>query len=275
MNCTVQKLNKCWMNKIHYFVAMWRPMHILCVLVLLMYSSSHAQTRKRERVPSYFGFQFNTVFPTRFIGEPILEVEDQAFYTRLSQKTGFSFGGTVRAGVTQLIAIETGINFTQRNFDLYSEKKDSLVSISDELTFIEYSVPINALFYIRLADKWFMNASLGGMVTFKPTDIGVLNMPGGPHSFRHTGLVRRKLGFDVNANIGFEFRTEKSGFFYLGGSGRVPFVPLFDLICDYTYQGNNIRVIGEVDGSFLALDIKYFFPVKQKRGVQYNKGPIE
>jgi hypothetical protein len=230
---------------------------------------------KRTKVPSYFGFMIRPVFPTQFIGEPLLELSGDGFETSIQQKVGYGFGGTVRAGLTKLIALETGINYTERNFDLYMAKPDSNSFAVDTLSFIEYDIPINALFYIQLSEKWFMNTALGISLNFKPSDIGAFNQPGGPHFYKHTGLVTDKFHFDLNANVGFEFRTEKNGFFYLGGSARVPFAPLFTLVADYTYQGNNTRLLGEVDGSFLAIDFKYFFPNIANKGPQFQKGPIE
>ena len=243
------------------------------ILFILITSTSFSQ--KKTVIPSYFGIQIRPIFPTRFIGDPELSLSNNGFETTLSQRMGHSFGVTIRAGVTKLIAIETGINYTERNFDLTMAYPDSNSFASDQLTFIEYDIPINGLVYVKLANKWFMNASLGTALTIKPTDIGVFNQPGGLHNYKHTGLTRKKFGLDVNVNIGFEFRTKKKGFFYLGGSGRVPFGPLFDLIADYNYQGIDIRTVGEVDGSFLAIDFKYFFPNIKNKGPQPIKGPIE
>ena len=251
------------------------------ILVLLFASCTLATVAqsKRTKVPSYFGFQIRPVFPTRFIGEPELTLSTEAgdsvnVSTTLSQKIGYSFGGTVRAGVTKLIAIETGINFTQRHFDSKMSIPDSNIYGSNDLTFISYDIPVNVLFYIRLAEKWYMNASLGVAMSYSPTDVGTYTAPNGPHEFRHYGLVRKKVNFDLNANVGFEFRTEKSGFFYLGGSGRVPFAPIFDLLFEYTNEGFSRTIVGEVDGSFLSIDFKYFFPVIKNKGAQFKPGPI-
>jgi hypothetical protein len=61
----------------------------------------------------------------------------------------------------------------------------------------------------------------------------------------------------------------------LGGSARVPFSPVFDIVANYQWQGNLIQAIGEVDGSFLAIDFKYFFPNIKNKGPQFIEGPIE
>lgn len=235
---------------------------------------------KRTKVPSYFGIQIRPVFPTRFIGEPTLNLRTPAtdqvqIESIFTQKLGYSFGATVRAGVTKLIAIETGINFTRRNFDLDYSIPDSNLTASTSLGFISYDIPVNALFYIKLADKWYMNTALGVAVNFAPTDIGKSIKPSGDHEFRANGLVRNKFGFDLNASVGFEFRTKKSGFFYLGGSGRVPFSPVFDLFIQYKNQGYKGYLIGEVDGSFLSIELKYFFPTIKNKGWQFKKGPID
>jgi hypothetical protein len=214
------------------------------------------------------------VFPTRFIGEPETILTNNEFSTTISQKMGYSFGGTVRAGLTKLIAFETGINFTQRHFDISMSVADSNVFATNELTFIEYDIPLNGLVYVQMAEKVYMNASLGLALRFKPTDVGVRTLPGGSFDFFHTGMVTSKTGFDLNVNVGFEYRTEKSGFFYIGGSGRVPFAPVFEMIALYKYQGYKNTVIGDIDGSFLAIDIKYFFPNISNKGNGFKDGPI-
>lgn len=246
----------------------------LFILFILIAFLATSQTGK-QNPPSYFGIQIRPVFPTNFIGDPELTLAKSGFTAKISQKMGYSFGGTVRVGLTKLIALETGINFTERNFDLEMAVPDSNAYAKSTLTFIEYDVPLNALFYIQLAESWYMNASIGFAMTYKPTDVRVFEAANGYNQFSITGVRRKKVGFDVNANLGFEFRTKSKGFFYLGGSARVPFGPLFDMLADYQWQGKITRIIGEVDGSFLAIDFKYFFPNIKNKGVQFREGPIE
>ena len=90
----------------------------LSLIFFLMVSLASFSQKGKAKLPSYFGFQFRPVFPTQFIGDPELKLEKEGFHTNLSQKTGYAFGATVRAGLTKLIAIETGINYTHRNFNM-------------------------------------------------------------------------------------------------------------------------------------------------------------
>jgi len=259
-------------------------MKLICIFIcfFLAFASSAqngASKRKKQRVPSYFGLQVRPIFPTRFIGESSLTLEENDenklyFSSTVSQRIGYSFGATVRAGLGKFIALETGINFTQRNFDITYEIPDSSIYGSNDLTFISYDIPINALFYIRLAEKWYMNASLGVNMNFKPTHVKVYDNPKIYHHMDHSGYVVNKFAFGMNANVGFEFRTEKIGFFYLGGSANVPFSPIFDMVVDYRYQGYHSQEVAGMDGSFLSIDFKYFFPNIRNKGVQFQQGPI-
>ncbi len=244
-------------------------------IVVILTGSFSGFSQKKEKFPSYFGLKVSPVFPTRFIGKPRTDLSLDGFTTSIQQKIGYSFGGTVRAGITKLIAIETGINFVQRNFNIDMAVPDSNVYATNDLSFIAYDIPLNGLVYVQMNEQIYMNASLGVAFNFKPTDVGILTLPGGSYSFTHTGRVLRKMGFDLNANFGFEYRTEKNGFFYLGGSGRVPFAPLFTMVAQYKYQGYKTTIYGEVDGSYLSIDFKYFFPNVSKKGTQFIKGPID
>jgi hypothetical protein len=139
---------------------------VFLFLYIGFYQTSVAQ---RERFPSYFGLQVRPIFPTRFIGEPTLSLSEGNFSTQINQRIGYSFGGTVRAGLTKTIAFETGINFNQRHFSVDMSVPDSGVVASNDLTFINYDSPINWLVYIQLSESIFMNASLGVALTYNPS----------------------------------------------------------------------------------------------------------
>jgi hypothetical protein len=99
------------------------------IMLLLIAASTCAYTQdipvKKEKFPSYFGLQVRPIFPTQFIGSSTTELTKGEFSTTITQKMGYSFGGTIRAGLTKLISLETGINFTQRNFDISMAVTDS------------------------------------------------------------------------------------------------------------------------------------------------------
>lgn len=250
-------------------------MKITIYIIILFLTLTAFSQEKTDKLPTYFGIQIRPVFPTNFIGDKTISLNADGFETSITQQLGIGFGGVVRASITKLIAFETGLNFTQRNFNLSVAIPDSNVFAKDSMTFIEYDIPINALIYIQLSKKVYMNTSLGVTVAYKPTNTWVKIKPKGEHYFDLFGARNNRVGLDFNANIGFEYRTKRSGFFYLGGSARVPFTSLFTYAAHYSYDANESVLVGDVDGSFLALDFKYFFPLIKNKGQQLRKGPIE
>lgn len=250
---------------------------LLFIGLCLITSTSIGQTAK-TKVPSYFGLQVKPILPTRFIGNPVLEQEQEGFSTTFSQKVGYSFGGVVRVGLTKLLALETGINYVERNFNIDFAVPDSNVVGSNDMSFISYSIPINGLVYIQLSEDWYMNTAIGVDLAYNPTNTEVKSFPTGQHIMHHIGLAR-KVNFGFNAEVGFEFRTKKKGIFYLGGIGYVPFSPLMYLRSTHQYQGyvNTIdpEAFGKVDGSYLSIEFKYFFPNIANKGPQFQRGPIE
>lgn len=247
------------------------------ILLFLVISLPIFAQKAKVKVPSYFGFQVKPIFPAKFIGTSSFDSNVEGFHTTFSQATGYSFGGVVRVGLTKLIALETGINLTQRMYKYDSSIPDSNVFASGRLRYVTYDIPLSALFYIRLSEKFYMNVSLGAALVYNPTVSGSKMMPQGYHDFRQYALGK-KIKAEAIGNVGFEYRTEKSGIFYLGAAARIPFGPLFYLKSEYRYQGYYLETDaenqGKVNGSYIAFEVKYFFPIVKIKGSPI-KSPIE
>lgn len=225
------------------------------------------------KLPSYFGVQVRSIIPTNFVGNPITTLQKDGLQASLQQTIGYSFGGIVRVGLTELIALETGINFSQRYFKVQGSIADSGIYVTNQLGFIQYDLPLNGLIYIKLTKRFFANASLGVTAGFKPTSIATQNNIDGSKFFYHTGFVNKKASLDLNGNLGFEFRSKKTGFYYLGTTVRLPLAPLFTYIATYRNQGYKVTQYGDVSGAFLGIDLRYFF--RNVKGQKEDKRPIE
>lgn len=245
-----------------------------CLLILftLLYFSVIGQLGD-GKLPSYFGIQVRSILPSSFVGNPSTVLIKDGLRAEIIQKPGYSFGGVVRVGLTELIALETGIHFNQRYFDVTGSIADSSIFVTNDLAFIQYEIPINALFYIKLSKQAFANAALGVVTGIKPTSIATLNNINGSQFFYHTGFVDKKIAFDLNGNLGFEYRTKKSGFIYVGTSVRLPLKPLFVYIATYRNQGYKVSQYGDVSGAFLSVDLRYFF--KNVKTVKAPERPID
>ena len=131
-------------------------MKTLVTLLLLFTCSISFGQIKPDRIPSYFGIQIRPLFPAKYVGDKehtfsTTDADSVQYSSTITQRLGYSFGVTVRAGLSKLVAIETGINFSQRNFDLAIDLPDSNIHAKNDMSFINYDIPVNVLFYIPLA----------------------------------------------------------------------------------------------------------------------------
>ncbi len=237
-------------------------MRILLVLILLLVGADGFS----QQGITTFGIQYKPIIPNRFIGTYIQDFNEDQLQSSIKQKFGNIFGMVVRHGFTKNISLETGINFTQRNFNLYYSVPDSGLSDTNDVRIISYALPVSGLIYIRLGEQFYMNAAVGASIILFPSDVQVrTNIDGGSTHFQMEGAYRGKVQGALETNLGFEYRTKKFGYFYLGASYHLPFAPITTFAMSYEYPPGNVVSIANVRGSYMTIDIRYFFnEVKRK-----------
>lgn len=265
-----QKCVFCCMNKFRQSAVL-----VLVLLTAVHSALSQDEPKGKKGLPSYFGLQVKPLIPGDFLSKSKISVFDSSFRGDFSQQFGYSFGAIVRVGLTKLISLETGISQVKRNYKVDFSLPDSNLTGSTGFGILSYDIPINAMFYIQLSEKIFTNASLGVAAVFYPSNVAATVIVNDRHLFVSEGRRNRHIDFEINGNLGFELRTDKKGFFYIGASARVPFSPIFKVAASYEYD-NSVKklAIGEVNGAYLSVDLRYFFPNVNNKGVQFNKGPI-
>ncbi len=249
----------------------------LIFLFLFIIGSSSVYTQAHRRKPeNFFGLQIKPLIPLGMVGDKPFDIKNGNFKTKISPIFGFSYGGVVRVGLTELLAIESGINFTKRNYRAEYSLPDSSLTATDDLGFISFNIPLNLLVYVKLGQQFYMNVSAGASGNFNPSNIRSTVNPEGAHIFIFEGRRLHFFDFNANAEVGFEYRTENSGTIYLGISGRIPFSPTLDIATEYRIDTYSSVAYGQVEGATFALSLKYFFHNnKRKKGPQYEGGPIE
>lgn len=246
------------------------------IFTLLAVFTVSAYGQGRQNVENYFGFQFKPLIPFGLVGDRPFDMEQESFSTTVSPAFGYSYGGVVRVGLSDLLAIETGINYAKRNFNLDYEVADSNIVGNDDFGFVNFEVPVNFLVYIKLSRQAFMNTSIGASANYNPSNIRTDSNPSGAHLFIFEGQRLAFFNFHANANVGFEYRTKENGIFYFGISGRIPFSPLMRVAAEYSYDTYELVSFGMVEGSTFSFDLKYFFHNQnRKKGTQFKGGPIE
>lgn len=215
-----------------------------------------------------FGVQYKPIVPNTLIGTFNQDFNELPLQSSIQQKFGHVLGMVIRRGFTKNISIETGINFTQRNFNLFYDVPDSGLSGTNDVRIISYSIPLSGLIYIRLGEQVYMNASLGASAVLFPSDVRVVtNIEGASDFFLMEGAYRSKLQGALETNVGFEYRTKKFGWFYLGASYHLPFSSISTFAMSYEYVPGKFVSFGNVRGSHMTIDLRYFFNEKRDKKI--------
>lgn len=241
---------------------------ILFSFLLLNYSSFLAQ----ERVTT-FGIQLKPIIPSQLFSTGKQEVDQNKVFFTTTPKTGYSFGMVIRKGLNKSLSLETGINYLNRKFELeiFDDSLDYIETSSFKL--VNYEIPISLLVYIRLSEYIYMNVSGGVALDIYPSDLYTYS-----DNFQNDVLVYDWFRQSLIANIGWEYRTDKNGYFYLGASYHRPFSHMAKQIVWYNGNKRDERVEFNLSGNYITLDLRYFFhedPERKKKKVKKAKPSLE
>lgn len=236
---------------------------------------SWGQREKIDKFPSYFGIFASPVIPNNFIGDVQTNMQDSSntMFATYTHKLGLNFGAIVRIGLTKTVSIETGISQVRRNYLVDVSVPDSGFVGSQRLAFVNYDIPINALFYVQLSERWFMNAAIGFSINQYPSDSRDNIFFDQKHKASVEARRTIRTGFSANAGLGFEYRTDDYGTFYLGGGAKVPFKdPFYGVVIASTVSSGNDQVAYKpISTGYFTIDFRYFIPYKKKKDTGIHK----
>lgn len=203
-----------------------------------------------------FGLQVKPVFAMPYF-DPLTELQRPSVKGAIELEGGMAFGMSVRVGLTRILSVETGIGQIKRRFS-YSLTNDTAgFTEKGEIRFIGYEIPVTALAYIRTGERTYMNAAMGFSLDMYPSDARARLENTSIYMYRN-----RWAQFGVVGNLGWEYRTEKSGIFYIGATFHRPFGDM--AIADLTYWDMTASFVpypmrGALNGGYLTLDLRYYF----------------
>jgi hypothetical protein len=222
----------------------------------------------QERVTT-FGLQLKPIIPISFFDAGKQEVNQNNIQYINQPTMGLSFGMVIRKGFTKSLSLETGLNFLKRNYDLTMEDIDYSFSSTVDFSVVNYEIPVLCLVYVRLGRKMFMNAAGGGSIDIYPTPLFTSDD-------YYTNAVNRTNWVQPSllANIGWEYRTEKSGYIYLGMSFHRPFQKIMTEFVNYNGFDRKEEITFNLTGNYITIDIRYFFhEEKEKKRKKLKKEP--
>jgi hypothetical protein len=240
---------------------------LLPVMLIFTVSCLYAQ----ERVTTA-GFQFKPIFPSSFFstGPQKFAVDSAKVNFTAKQNTGFCLGMVVRKGFTKNFSFETGINFVNRKFSI--ESVDSGLTDKTNFRIISYEIPTLVLLFVQLSRQVYMDVAFGHSLDIFPSDVYSKG-----NYLSQYGARRNWAASSLLANLGFEYRTEKNGYIYLGASFHRPFKFIYqsEILYDGYYK-KGIATKERLSGNYLTVDIRYFFhadPEKRKKKIKKVSKP--
>ncbi len=239
---------------------MKRVLSISFLLFLLLLSNL---SKSQERIFTA-GFQFKPIFSSSLLNTGKTSIAQNKIDFSISQKHGYNFGMTLRRGFTKHLSMEFGINFTKRKFDL-SITDSSSIRTSD-FTIVGYEIPLQGMVFMQLNKNIFMNVSGGLSWDMYPSNIETHD-----DYFKNHGVRKSLFQLAALANLGFEYRTKKNGYFYLGSSYHLPLSYFYTAYVQYipTQEAAKINLVG----NYLTIDFRYYFysePLKAKTKKKKN-----
>lgn len=222
---------------------------ILLVCSILLFSLTAVAQKNVTTV----GIQLKPIFPVAFLGSGKTTLTQQGVTLENGLNSGYSFGLIIRKGISDVLGIETGINYVRRNYNLTFT--DEGFSKTSQYRIVSYEIPLVIMAYAQLSEKIFMNGSLGPSLNMYPSNLATFDTSYYTHvAFRNHILIPA-----VTANIGWEYRTEKSGTLYIGASFQRPFEYIFTSVDRYKRNNKDVLFENRLSGAFLTLDLRYFF----------------
>jgi hypothetical protein len=253
------------------------------ILLFFLFSLANASVfgqeikEKKEKFPSHFAFQLRGLIPNKFSEPKTNTVFNDTLTSSITQKNGFSFGGVIRTRYADRFGVELGLTICKRYFDVSTGIPDSGLFFSKDFAFTNFELPVNGLVFIQLSERVFTNAGLGISAVYKPSSVAAREFKENKSEFSMAGIVQNKFNLNINAQLGFEYVSDKNGAFYIGGSAHIPLSRLFYFYSKYTYANSDVfsAVVYEQKSPFFTFDVRYYFPTIKNKGMQPLRGPIE
>ncbi|WKZ67798.1 MAG: hypothetical protein QY325_07665 [Flavobacteriales bacterium] len=210
-----------------------------------------------QRGVTTVGIQVKPVLALDYF-EPMVSAEREHLRFEAALQGGIAYGMSVRIGLTDMLSLETGLGQIQRRYRFRTVNDTSGYDGSESFRYVGYELPVTALVYLRLGQRTWMNTALGASLDFYPSDVEAVTQESGIYVFRRNWAQAGILG-----NIGFEYRSERSGYFYLGATYHQPFSDMALADFTWSYFGppaiRRFNAQAGLSGTYLTMDLRYYF----------------
>lgn len=227
---------------------------ILTLSFILGVATTHVAAQKAVTT---FGVLLRPGFPSSYFRTGPISFADSTTSHSLVQESGLSYGGVVRHEFDKRFSVESGIVYTRRNY--HFDLTDGAYSEKGTFRIVAYEIPLTGLVTVQLGEAMHMSAGLGASLDIYPSDVATSG-----NYYLHYSARKRTSNLALNAQLGAEWRSRKSGWIYLGFlyhrsasptyTTLIEYYPNADFASAYATQGRT-----ELQGDYFGAEIRYYF----------------
>jgi hypothetical protein len=228
-----------------------KPGFLLLALLLCLGIPPEASAQRPDK--PLLGIELRPIIPGGLVSNLNMHLEQDGRNFDINPQPGISMGAVLRFGISKTFTIESGLSYTQRVYRTsytFGQTKDK-----SDFHLVNYELPILEVIYVRLSQNVYLNNAFGLGIDFLPNDLRKENP-----NYLQLALRKNWVLPGLMAKVGAEYRTQKNGYFYFGGSYHRMLVPLIDMGYYYYVNGTRESLITTLEGHYFAIDFKYFFP---------------
>ena len=230
---------------------------LLCFNINICIPQDVKAEKKKKKEKNAFGIQIKPIIPSsifRIVTDQIKDTSGNIY--DIKPENGYSFGATIRFGLTPHFVLQTDINYIKRNFSF--SVTDGNFTSKIALRVVSYEIPVLATYFVRLSRDVYMGPTFGASFQFLPTNLYSKN-----EILSQLSLKKSWVSTSLVANVGFEWRTEDKGYFYFGPTYNMYFNPMFQTRIQYINALQQTKsVITELKGDYFGLVFRYIFAPK-------------
>jgi hypothetical protein len=227
---------------------------IISLIFIFAVTATHLSAQKAVTT---FGILLRPGFPSAYFRTGPISFLDSTTSYSLVQESGLSYGGVIRHEFDKRFSVESGIVYTRRNYRF--NLSDGPYSESGAFRIIGYEIPLTGLVTIQLGEALHMSAGLGASLDLYPSDVSTSG-----NNYLHYSARKRTSNLALNAQLGAEWRSRKSGWIYLGFlyhrsasptyTTLIEYYPNADFAGAYATQGRT-----ELQGDYFGAELRYYF----------------
>ena len=212
---------------------------------------------KAQVTRTTFGMQYKPIIPAAYFNSTEIIKSSGSYDFNLKPRYSNSFGMVVRYKINTTFSIESGLNYTQRNFNLAINNSDLNLDDFTDFGMRSYELPIQLLAYVQTSEYWYVNVAFGISHNVLASDVFSYGEES-ENYFQNT--YRKNGGYQaLLANIGMEYRTEEKGQYYFGASLHRPWKAIGKVFPEHDDFNQDKEFSLDLLGNFVTLDFRYFF----------------